>query len=253
MRLLLFITCCYLLLQSQAVVAKQQVTLAAINYPPFYSENLPNNGPLIEIVRRAYLSQGYQLKVVFIPWVRAMMWSKEGQIDGIIGAWFSRERSQHFLYSTPIYPNKMRFYKRKNHPIQYRDYQDLKQQGLLLGSVLGYNHPEGLEESGIEILYVTQDTQPFKLLSKGRVDLIVVDQDYARHILRQPEFKQFAAGIEPMPRVLSEKLQHLIISKRAQQAQQKLDSFNQGYNQLKTQGQLKDILRAGGLSPTLAQ
>jgi len=252
MRPILFIIFCYFLLPCRLAVAETQITLAAINYPPFYSEQLPNNGPVIEIVRQAYSSQGYQLKVVFIPWIRAMLWSKEGQIDGIIGAWYSAERNEHFLYSRPIYPNKMRFYKRRNHPIQYQNYQDLKQQGLLLGSVLGYNHPEGIEESGIEILYVTQDTQPFKLLSKGRVDLIVVDQDYARYILKQPDLSQYAPGIEPMPQVLSEKMQHLIISKRTSQAKNKLDSFNKGYILLKEQGRLKDILLNGGLSPALA-
>lgn len=238
-----------LFIVSSPLARQQPLTFAAIDYPPFYGESLPDNGPMIHIIRRAFQLSGFKVNVVFIPWVRAMMWSKDGEIDGIIGAWKTEERHQHFIFSSAIYPNTTVFYKRKDHPIQYTRFADLKEQGYLLGSVLGYGQPAGMVESGIEIIYVTQDTQPFKLLSKGRVDLIVVDKDYAKHVLIQPTFATVAQNIEPMDKVIERKQQYLMISLATNLPHKKMAAFQQGLLQLCNSGELNDILTAHQLSP----
>ena len=76
------------------------------------------------------------------------------------------------MYSAPIYPNEMVFYKKKGQTIEFNDYKDLKEQNLVLGSTRGYAQVKGIEESGIKISYVNNDIQNFKLLAKGRIDLI---------------------------------------------------------------------------------
>lgn len=168
----------------------EKLQFAALDYPPHYGENLTNNGPLIEIVRRVYAEQNIAIEVLFIPWGRALDWAQKGEIDGIIGAWYTKERADSFFYSQPIYPNNLMFYQSSKSNIKFNDFSDLARDKRVLGSVRGYVQVKGLEESGIEINYVNNDIQNFKLLSKGRIDLILVDKEYAKFTLAQPKLVQ---------------------------------------------------------------
>ena len=171
----------------------------------------------------------------------------------MVGVWYSAERAEYFHYSTHIYPNRVVFYKRKNADISYKNYADLKRHGYTLGSVRGYAHPVGLEESGIKILYVNNDHQNFKLLSKGRVSLIVADKDYAHYMLAKPELREYAQNIQWMAPVLEKRQQHLGISKVTNNAQKKLTDFNQGLQMLKQSGEFSVILKKHGLAPSTHQ
>lgn len=235
-----------LLFLSIGPLSAKEIVLASMNYPPFYGEELKHYGPLIEIITKSYQKTGYEVKITFVPWVRALAWSKTGKVDGMVGVWYSPERAQHYHYSAPIFPNKMGFYKRKDEDIQYRDYADLKQQGYRLGSVRGYIQPTGLAESGIPLMFVSDDSQSFKILSRKRVDLVVVDKDYARYMLAKPEFKVYARNIQWMEPVLEEKQQHLIISLNTKQSKQKLQDFNKGLAALRLSGEFSGILKKHG-------
>lgn len=221
----------------------KEILLASMDYPPFYGEKLDNYGPLIELIAKSYNTMGYDVKIRFLPWVRALAWSKSGEVDGMVGVWYSPERAKYFLYSEAILSNSIGFYKRKNEDIRYKNYADLKEQGYKLGSVRGYIQPKGLEESGIPIMFVSEDLQSFKILSKNRVDLIVVDKEYSRYILTQPEFQKYAKNIEWMEPVLEEKQQHLVISKKAKNSKKKLEDFNKGLQILRETGIFKKILK----------
>ena len=231
-----------LLLMLVTPLAAREITLATIDYPPFYGKDLPENGPMGEMVTRAFADQGYRVNIMFLPWARALEWSRKGKIDGMLGVWYSQKRIADFRYSNPIMPNEIGFYKRKGEKIRYQNYADLKQQGYVLGSVKGYVQPTGLEESGIPIMYVSNDLQNFKILSKKRVDLIVVDKAYASYILGQPELHEFADNIEWMAPVLEKKQQYLMLSRKTKNSKQKIADFNAGLRKLKQSGEFKDIL-----------
>lgn len=220
----------------------ETLQLATLEYPPHYGSTLKNQGPLAEIVKRAFLRKGIKADIVFLPWSRALEWAKNGKVDGIMGAWFTEARTEHFIYSQPVYSNELVFYKAKNKHIVFKSFKDLVQDEILLGSVRGYAQIEGLEESGIYILYVNNDTQNFKLLSRERVDLVVVDREYAKYMLATPELKPIADSIELIDKVLEFRLQHVLISKQTPQAQAKLTAFNEGLAELKETGEFQQIL-----------
>ncbi|NQZ08873.1 MAG: transporter substrate-binding domain-containing protein [Algicola sp.] len=231
----------------------KEIRLASIDYPPYYGKSLKNYGPIIELITQAYKNTGYNVKIIFLPWARAISWSKSGEVDGIVGVWYSTQRATYLHHSMPIYPNTVVFYKRKNTDISYKNFSDLKRQGYTLGSVRGYVHPVGLEESGIKILYVNDDYQSFKLLSKGRVSLIVADKDYAHYMLAQPALREYAQNIQWMAPVLEMRHQHLGISKVTNNAQKKLTDFNRGLQMLKQNGEFAVILKKHKLAPSTHQ
>ncbi|ARU56829.1 putative amino acid ABC transporter periplasmic component [Oleiphilus messinensis] len=219
-----------------------------MNYPPFYGEKMEDKGPLIEIIVRALESQGYKTRILFSPWKRAMLYAKEGKVaDGMVGVWYNDDRAEDFIYSAPIFPNRSGFYKHKEQNIVYTDYQDLVKQGYRLGSVIGYIHPKGLEESGIQIEWVPNDIQNLKKLALKRVDLVVVDREYARYVLKG--LPDIASRIEWMDPVLIEAQQHLIISRKTKNAHVIIDAFNTGLELLRQTGNFDEIIQKHGLKP----
>ena len=228
-------------------VKAKTITLSAIDYPPHYGQSLVHNGPIIELIVSIYQYQGYEVEIVFLPWGRALEWTKQGKVDGIVGIWHNQEREKFLYYSAPIYPNEMVFYKRKGQSIEFNDYKGLKEQNLVLGSTRGYAQVKGIEESGIKISYVNNDIQNFNLLAKSRIDLIVVDKDYAKYILTTPELEVAASAIEPIPKILESRYQFLAISKNTTQAMKKLEGFNSGLKAFKQNGQFEAILSKHGI------
>lgn len=234
----LFVICC------SGYASSEKIHLVAIDYPPFIGKELMGNGPFAELVSRSFRNTGYGIQVEYLPWARSMSEAKAGRVDGVIGGWYSVERAEDFLYSDPIHPNEMVFYKRKGEDITFTSYASLVKQGFTLGSVRGYALPKGLEESGISINLVTEDIQNLKMLAKQRIDLVVVDKEFARYVLR--DFPQVAKEIEWMEPVLERPQQYLIISKKAKNAQKKLDEFNKGLKLLRQTGEFNRIMRKHG-------
>lgn len=232
---------------SSVFAQKKDVVLATLEYPPHYGEHLKNHGAAVEIATKAFAQSGLTVDVLFLPWRRALDWSNQGRIDGMIGAWYTEERSKSFIYSDPIYPNQMVFYQSVNAKINFNSYEDLAAQNIVVGSVRGYAHVKGLDDSGVEIRYVNNDIQNFKLLERGRIDLLAVDKDYAKHVLSTPDLEYMADKVEVINKILDVRQQHVIISKKATEAQTKVALFNQGLKQLEDNNLKAQIMKEHGI------
>ena len=70
-RALLFV----LVLMLSAIVNLRagEIRLAAGEYQPYTSADLPDGGMLGELTRRAFALSGYQLHIEFLPWARAVL------------------------------------------------------------------------------------------------------------------------------------------------------------------------------------
>lgn len=227
-------------------VRAEKLVFSAMQYPPFYASSLDNNGPLIEVIVRAYQKVGYQISVEFAPWARALHSAQLGVTDGMVGLWYSKKRALQFQFSDPIMANQMGFYKRKGDAIEYQHFSELTQQGLILGSVRGYIKVEGLVQSGIKTTLVNSDEQNLKMLSRGRVDLVLVDKNFARYILGKTQMKLFAKNIEWLEPVLEHKQQYLGLSRQKPKSAQRLVDFNRGLALLKGSGEWAAILKKHG-------
>lgn len=234
---------CLVLLATSVATQAKDIVLATMEYPPHYGHKLDNYGPLIEIAVTAYAEQNLNVEIIFLPWSRALIWANEGRVDGILGGWHTNERAKSFLYSQPIYPNEMVFYKSKSANIDFSSYGQLAAENLVIGSVRGYVHVKGLEESGVTIHYVNNDVQNFRLLERKRVDLVAVDRDYANYVLAMPELAKIKDQVEPINRVLEIREQYLMISKKAKRANLKVSEFNQGLAKLRAKKGVELIMK----------
>ena len=60
------------LASSLCLASEKTLNIVADNYPPYYGEDLPNGGVLTEIIVEAFRRAGYELKIKWVPWKRAV-------------------------------------------------------------------------------------------------------------------------------------------------------------------------------------
>jgi polar amino acid transport system substrate-binding protein len=242
----LFILLSLLSYTSQGIAVEKQVRLASSEYPPYFGENLKNNGFISEIIVEAFKEANYQVEVEFFPWARGLELTKRGKYDGMLALWYRKEREQWFVYSAPLPPNEIVFYKRKKDKITFNTYQDLKPYSI--GIVRGYANPPDFEKSDfLEKQEVTSDEQNLRKLFLKRIDLALIDRLLAKNII-DTKFPEYAEELEWMSPPLKIDIQYLVISKKAKNYRIKLDDFNSGLKQLSEKGMIEKIMAKHGFA-----
>ncbi|BFM16683.1 transporter substrate-binding domain-containing protein [Maricurvus nonylphenolicus] len=225
-----------------ATAEARTLVLAASNNPPFYGRELPQQGALTQIIREALAIHGHDLEVKFLPWTRAMEWAKSGVVDGMIGVWHTPERAQQLHFSDPILTSRMVLYKRREDPIRYEQPLDLQGKNYRLGLVRGYVLPKDLRQTNLEIMRVTRNNQYFRILAGKRVDLVVVNNEYAHHLLQQSDHTDIANGVEQVGDVVGVENQHLVLTKHRAPNDMLIQEFNLGLKLLRQNGRFRTII-----------
>ena len=222
-----------------------EINLVTVEYPPFYGTELPNEGPITEIVSKAFAMSDYQVNVKYIPWARALSDAKAGKADGLHGAWYSQEREEWFVYSDKLPGNEIVLFKRKGtEPASFTDYAALKQ--FKIGVVRGYVNPPGFDEAALRTEEANSDKLNLTKLGKGRVDLVLADRAIANYILSN-ELAELKDQLEVVEPPLTVEDLYILISKKTEDYQQKIDAFNKGLNDLKQNGSVDEIMARHGL------
>ncbi len=224
---------------SKLLAEEKTVSLSYVSYPPYYSEDLQNGGPLSEIIVAAFADQGYSVKREQLPWSRAIKWTADGKYDGIYTAWYRVERESDFVFSTALPGNELVLFKHKKHQISYKEFTDLK--GYSIGVVRGYVNPPGFDNAGLDLAEVTTDKQNILKLSDARIDLALLDKALGNYILRTelpPEKAMEIDWIEPTIKI---EPQYVMFSKKAKNYLEKQEAFNRGLKSLTESGELKRI------------
>jgi polar amino acid transport system substrate-binding protein len=223
-----------------------EIHLLTTDYPPYFGSSLPNGGPITEIVVEAYKKVGYRATIEFVPWVRGMEYAKAGKVDGLQGAWHSRERERWFVFSDELPGNELVLFKRKGtQPSTFTSYADLKP--YTIGIVREYRNPVGFETADLRTDEAHTDATNLKKLVKGRVDLILIDRAVADHLLatKLTAYRDSVEAVEPPVELLP---LHIMISREVEQARRKVDDFNRGLGMLESEGGVQEIVKRHGLN-----
>jgi polar amino acid transport system substrate-binding protein len=237
--LLLF--CLLLLTYLPPCSSAEPLRLVSTDYPPYFAEYLPQQGPVSEIVRQSFALHGTEITIDFMPFARAFREIQQGKFHGLIGAWHNEERARYFLFSLPLYQNEIVFFKQKSQVIQFQNYPDLQQQGLRLALVQGYLQPAGLLDVKLDSHTVTNDEQAFQMLVRGRVDLVPTDRLNGLYLInhRMPSHAEQVEWITP---TLEVRPMFLLLAKQHPAAEQLLQLFNAGLVTLQQSGRYQQIL-----------
>jgi polar amino acid transport system substrate-binding protein len=220
--------------------ASKQVILATTEYPPYYGELLPNQGVITEIVREAFKHAGYEVKIKFLPWKRALEMTRQGEFNALFTAWYRKEREQWFGFSDPLpIVNEIGFYKRKDRKVSYRTIEDL--QAYKIGIVRGYSNPAEFDRAKLDTEEVTEDRLNIQKLAVGRIDLALIDKIIGQHII-DTELPESAQKLEWLDPPLKIDNQYLMFSKKFDDYQEKIADFNRGLRQIIEAGIVKAII-----------
>ena len=145
----------------------------------------------------------------------------------------------------------MVFYKRIDQDIIYSKLEDLK--NYRIGVERGFVYPLGFKKMpGLQPIEANSAEANIHHLLKGNLDLIVIDERYARHV-----FSKMSPGVENSLEPLNlspgeEKKSayqdtYLIISKESKNGRQVIIDFNSGLKQIQNDGTVEQILKKRGL------
>ncbi len=87
---------------SHAGGASKNITMATVEWPPFFSSELDKGGFVSEIARQALHRKGYTMEIDFMPWKRAEYLTRNGDYNGLFGCWVNNDIRKNFSVSTEI-------------------------------------------------------------------------------------------------------------------------------------------------------
>lgn len=174
----------------------------------------------------------------FRPWVRALSELQRGAWDGAVGLWHSPERDRFLSYGRPLGLNsRIGFMARAGSAISVRDPSRLA--GLRVGTVRDYVNPPAFERLRLERDEAVDDLGNLRKLLAGRVDLALVDQGVAHHLL-QTQLREAATALVWLEPALAEQPLYTALSR---QASMHLPMLNKGLAELQTSGELARLLQ----------
>ena len=157
------------------------VHIATTDWPPYTQQNLPAGGASSKVVRAAFEKMGYGVEVSFLSWKRAIQLAAKGTDNAI--AYFPGYHCRHrsgFEPSEPIGYGPLGFAENIEAPITWKTLDDLGEQRLKIGTVLGYANTDEFDSkvgSGwIITIPSDDDIANLKKLLRKRIDAAVVDK-----------------------------------------------------------------------------
>lgn len=242
---LLFVSLCVSTSGSDASAA-QTLRLATLDWEPYVGQTLKDKGFNTAIVTEAFRRAGYQVKIDFLPWDKAIEEAKKGAYDAVYPEYYSKERAQDFEYSYFFSNSLLVFYKKAQANITYKNLRDLAT--YRIGVVKGYINTDEFDNATyLKKVECESDEDNLRKLLKGEVDLIVIDKLVAQYLIdtKIPEAKGKLAPLEP-PLTIHNLF--VIFPKSKNPASKKLATeFNRAFESMDKDGTVKAIMRATGL------
>jgi len=230
---------------SICVAEEKVITAAADPYPPFVDQSDPQEGLSLAIIRAAYKTQGYTVKMEFMPWVRAKAQVVEGKIDILPDVWMNDENLKILQFSEPYAVNTVKFIKNVDDPFDYTGLESLK--GKRIGTIKGYGYsddfanPKDFTRDDVPDLI----TNIKKLLAK-RVDLTLEDEIVAKVMISKTD-PTLLTKIAFVEKAFDSKNLHVAIGLANPHHQEIIDAFNKGLAEIKANGEFAKIMEGYGI------
>ena len=226
--------------------AQERTLIAAADpYPPYVDPQTPGGGLAMEIVRAAYKTQGYTVKLEIMPWVRAEKGVSEGRYDILVDVWRTEARTKELLFSTAYAVSKIKFIKRKDRSFDFTGLESLH--GKRIGVIRGYGYSDAFNAA----THFTREEVPSmehninKLLLK-RIDLTLEDEITARQLIRKMG-PNVEAQLDFTSNALASNPLYVAAGLKHPRSQDIIEAFNRGLLAIKADGSFLAIGKRYGL------
>ncbi len=228
---------------TSSLASDKVVTGVGDPWPPFGDPDRPSQGLAVEIVKSAMATQGYDLKMSFMPWARAEDGVKKGTYDFLLYVWETEERKSTMVYSDPYGENRLTFVKLKGDDFEFKGMDSLKD--LTVGVVRDYGYgDEFMKAEGFKREPAPDFITNAKKLAAQRIDLTVEDEIVAKALLMGTDladkivFTENALSVEPL---------HVTSGLANPRGKELIEAFNRGLEEIRENGTYDRILGEYGL------
>lgn len=233
-----------LLLLTQSAAA-QKLRLVADAWPPFTDATLVNGGLATDIVSTALARAGYASDFEQVPWARALFGVGEGRYDVLVNAWYTDERTKLGQFSGEYLLNRVRFLRRKDTPIEFKNLQQLHTYPIAV--VRGYAYSQAFDDDvSLQKVPVHSFAMAVRMLAADRVKLTLEDEFVARYYLAR-ESPKVRNSVEFLPKPLSENSLHILVSLKNPQHEQIVAGFDREIAAMKADGSYEKLLKQHGM------
>lgn len=186
-------------LQAMAEHAPKTLHLGCVEWPPYISRSLPDQGYLADISRLITQQANIDLNVEIKPWKRVVKEVSDGRLDGSVCMFKTSERQKlmHFV-EPPILMEKTVLFHRDDYKPEVHSLEDLSQIRLGILDGAGYQSDSYLR-SHPNLVHVSSIDSLFRMLAKGRVDLILAEYRNGMSIIEKtPIVEGHRFGVLPV-------------------------------------------------------
>ncbi len=224
----------------QTAEANEMLKLVSGHWPPYVEKGAPGGGAAIDLVSRILKRAGYDTVASIDSWPRSLQGSEIGIYDVLATAWFTKDRNRELQFSDPYYENITRFIKRRDRPIRFHNYADLK--NLLIGVVAGRDYGEKFDRAqGFVRIAKSHVIENLLLMQQGRIDLTLGDEWVIRHELTQ-YFPNAVKEFEFLSKPVSRRELRIAVSRTRPDHAQIIPAFNKTLAAMKADGSMKKLL-----------
>lgn len=220
------------------------ITLAVGEWEPFISEALPENGPILEIVSRAFALNNTKVEYRFLPWKRALKMSKKAQFAGTAVWGKNDERAADFHYSDVVLTQKDALFFTHKSLIAFDSADDFKglKTGVLLGAYVGDELAALVERGELAVKEFRTYADMFKSLLKGRVDFIYMSELAGQTVLETEFADEQRAEVVARDSFEPPYRYYLLVPKMDADGLERVKAFNSGLKELRESGEYDRIL-----------
>jgi len=185
------------------------ISLTSLEWPPYTSASLAEQGASSAVAVAAFKAMGYTLKIDFYPWERAVNLAKtDSPYSGYFPEYWSDDNAKDFVYSDPMGVGPLGFVERKDAPVKWKTLDDLK--GITIGTVSGYINTTQFDSMAaskvLTVEAVDDDATNIAKVANGRIPLAVIDPNVMRYLLKtDPSLAGYKDQVEFNAKVLEMK------------------------------------------------
>lgn len=185
--------------------------------PPYSGSQLPNGGPLTEVVVETLRLAKIKVELRHAPWARILHDAKNGECL-VLGLWSTKQRRAIFHFSSlPIIKQELGLFTTNK-----SSFSDLGK-GVLAVQRFSYVPPKLMQQAG-NIYEVTSIKQGLEMLAKSRVDVLYAEMGHVNHLIGLDDV--FKKTNRIFTQKVETKLGYLAISKNHPNATRILNSFD---------------------------
>lgn len=220
--------------------------IATGELPPYATQERPDQGMALQIVRRAFALAGHSVEYHFMPWSRALEETASGRWDATAYWGYNAERNARFLSSDTVLNELWVFVHRRDMRFDWKVLPDL--QPCRLAIIANYTYtPEMwqlLHQGRLQGDATPDDSLALRKLLARRVDVVPIERNVACYLLARHFSLLQADKLQAHPRLLTDQFTtHLLLPRARPGSPALLADFNRGLQQLKASGEHATLLQ----------